>query len=373
LMLPLTVWMNMPSFHQADLFNDLVSSGEVDLQVVYARKLSSDRIQLGWRQKDEAGKNETLSGFLPLKKIFYLVWSGRKRIHIVNGIWAEPKFMVALFFLLLFGCSFFIYSEAPEKTQYRSLIKLLFQKLFGAFVARRAKGLLAVSHFASDFYEKLGFAQRRIYPFGYFRSGLNDFEKEENQEGREIIFIGQIIHRKGVDILLKAIAPLFDEYENLRLTIIGDGEEKTSLKKIVNEKGISDRVIWEGIVQSEEILSRLAKADILVLPSRWDGWGMVINEAFSVGIPVIVSDQCGAADLVQTGVNGYIFKSEDVEDLRKQLREFLNSRDRWKELKQNAYETSKTISTEAVTPYLIECLKHATGQIEKRPTPPWMK
>ncbi len=372
-MVSVTVWMNMPSFYQADLFNDLVSSDEIDLQIIYARKLSSDRVELGWQQKDEGCKTKTLSGSLPLKTIFQLVWAGRKRTHIVNGIWAEPKFITALLFLLFFNCSFIIYSEAPEKGQYRSSIKLLFQKLFGRLVARRAKGLLAVSHFASEFYEKIGFSQKQIYPFGYFRSGQNGFEKSKNQGNTEIIFIGQLIRRKGVDILLEAIAPLFNEYENLYLIIIGDGEEKTALKEFVSEKKIDKRIAWEGVVQSKEILSRLEKAYILILPSRWDGWGMVINEAFSIGVPVIVSDQCGAADLVKPNINGYVFKSEDVKDLRRCLRESLDLKDRLKDLKQNAFETSKTISSQAAAPYLIECLKHATGQIEKRPPPPWIQ
>ena len=60
----------------------------------------------------------------------------------------------------------------------------------------------------------------------------------------------------------------------------------------------------------------IAAADLLALPSRWDGWGLVVNEALAVGVPVIASNACGASDLIRQDVNGYVFTSEDAASLR---------------------------------------------------------
>ena len=111
---------------------------------------------------------------------------------------------------------------------------------------------------------------------------------------------------------------------------------------------------------------------MLVLPSRWDGWGMVVNEAFSVGVPVIVSDHCGAADLVRSGVNGYVFRSGDASDLHHCLSDFLDKKSDWPRFRANAAETGGRISVEEVAPYLIRCLRHMTGSLDERPSPPWV-
>jgi glycosyltransferase involved in cell wall biosynthesis len=120
------------------------------------------------------------------------------------------------------------------------------------------------------------------------------------------------------------------------------------------------------------IQSRIALADVLVLPSRWDGWGMVVNEALTAGVPVIVSDRCGAADLIQHGVNGFVFRSEDVDGLRQCLRKFLDNVDKRPAMRSAAAITGRAVSAEAAAPYLIECLKHMAGESHTRPAPPWL-
>src|SRR5262249_42870073 len=152
----------------------------------------------------------------------------------------------------------------------------------------------------------------RVYPFGYFRAnngpGLSA-KSSTLSKGTEVIFVGQLIDRKGVDLLIEAGQPLLKENPDLHLSLIGSGNEALVLRKRARALGIEDRVNFEGTISSDIIQSRIARADVLVLPSRWDGWGMVVNEALSAGVPVIVSDRCGAADVVQNGVNGYVFKS----------------------------------------------------------------
>jgi glycosyltransferase involved in cell wall biosynthesis len=241
-------------------------------------------------------------------------------------------------------------------------------------VARHAAGVLAISHFAIDYYTRLGFCKERVYAFGYFRanSDLPDNPERLVNKRTEVIFIGQIIPRKGLDILLEAMLPLFTEYPSLCLTLVGDGEDIPTLRTRVHSLGLHERVALEGVIPSDQIQTRLAAADVLVLPSRWDGWGLVVNEAFSVGTPVIVSDRCGAADLIKQGVNGYVFRSENLEELRSCLRSFLNTGS-WTTLKSAAARTGQAISTEIVTPYMIECLQHLTNGSGNRPIPPWIQ
>ena len=113
-------------------------------------------------------------------------------------------------------------------------------------------------------------------------------------------------------------------------------------------------------------------AHALILPSRFDGWGVVVNEALSVGVPVIVSDTCGAADLVHHGENGYVFVSQNSESLRTCLKNFLaQDENKRLEMRRAARATGESISTKVVAPYLVQCLQHMLGQISDKPLAPW--
>jgi len=373
-MLPLTVWMNYPSFYQGDLFRSLRASGRVDLQVIFAKRLPADRLQLGWDEDLHGYAYRFLDPRHRLSDARRLAWAARRRLHIVNGIWAEPAFTAALITLAAAGSRYAIYSEAPEPHLRRSAIKRALRGGFGRVLAARASGLLPVSHLAADFYRQLGVRQAAIYPFGYFRSrarGQALAAGAKKESACEIVFAGQMIPRKGLDLLLSAVRPLFDEFQGVTLTLIGEGDGLPALRAEVERSGLARRVRFEPSLSPAAIPARLSTADLLVLPSRWDGWGVVVNEAFSVGVPVIVSDQCGAADLIRAGQNGYVFRAGDADDLRNRLRDFLDQQTDWPRWRINAAMMGERVSTEAVSPYLIDCLNHMIGGADEKPVPPW--
>ncbi len=374
-MLPVTIWMNMPSFHQDGMFGALLGSGEVDLRVIFARSTSSERLQIGWKEGDRNYPHRFLSGNVALRDAVRLAWRERGRLHIVNGIWAEPSFAAALCVLAFARSRLVVYAEAPDLRQTQVGFLGALRKWFGGWIAKRALGMLAISHFAEQFYTHLGFARVCVYPFGYFQTHNVQTETPARLtagERTEVIFVGQLIPRKGVDLLLEAMRPLFDDYPDLLLSVIGGGSEVQALQAVAESFGIANRVSFEGMLRSDRIQLRLASADVLVLPSRWDGWGMVVNEALSAGVPVIVSDRCGAADLIQHGVNGFVFRSEDIDDLRQCLQRFLENVHDRSAMRSAAASTGRVVSAQAAAPYLIQCLKHMTGESDARPVPPWL-
>ena len=375
-MLPLTIWMNMPSFHQDDLFTSLAGSGEVDLRVVFARELITERLRLGWSPGARQYAHHTLASPYSVAEAFRIARRERHRLHIINGIWAEPAFAAALTALRMMGSRFVIHSEAPDVAQQRSVFKRGLRSTFGKWVVGKAAGVLAISRFAVAFYRELGCLDERLYPFGYARA-LPDGAKlarDTAKAGRtEIIFVGQLIRRKGVDILLAALRPLFAERADLRLTLIGDGDQRAALGAQAAAYGFDDRLTFAGVMAAGQAQSRMAAADLLVLPSRWDGWGMVVNEAFAVGVPVITSDACGASDLIRDGVNGLIFDSEDAEALRDCLRRFCNqSSEERMNMRRAALISGESVAADVAARYLIACLKHMTGITCDKPSAPWL-
>lgn len=372
--LPLTLWMNMPSFYQNDLFRSLVATGRVDLQVIFAWPLAGDRRELGWTENLTGFAYRFLNPRAAIVDAIRVAPLQRKRLHIVNGIWAEPAFAVALTELMVLGSRFAIYSEAPENGLGRSAVKGQVKRSFGSLAVRKAAGLLPVSRLGEAFFRDLGASTDAIFPFGYFRSAPRIAETKGTRTGIiELIYVGQLVHRKGLDILLDALEPLWNEQPEILLSVVGTGEEADALRRRAEATGIADRVRFEGTLPAYAIPQRVAQADALVLPSRWDGWGLVVNEALSMGVPVVVSNHCGAADLVAAGVNGWVFRSEDSGDLLRCLREFLACRPEWQRLRSAALNTGALISAETVAPYLVACLECMSGLRTQRPVAPWLQ
>lgn len=380
-MVQLTVWMNMPSFYQGDLFRSLVASGKVDLHVIYAHHLSEDRIGLGW-QNDLSGYSYTFledakaQSYQSIYRSLHNAHLRRHQLHIVNGIWAEPTFTAALLMLMMNKSAYILYSEAPIPGRKRSKFKQILQTTIGPFLTHRAIGLLPVAHLGANFFKQLGAQDAKIYPFGYFRAQpllSTHLQNGENMPPKtlNLIFVGQLIRRKGVDLLLEAIAPLTNQYA-LSLSIIGQGEEYKQLQAQAEKLGIAHCVHFEGVIPSAQIPTRIQRSDLLILPSRWDGWGLVVNEALAVGTPVIVSDRCGASDVIKDGENGYIFTSENIADLQTKLIQILENPCLCSKLRAKAKTTSDTISTEAASTYLLRCIEHMTQQNSTKPSAPWL-
>lgn len=123
------------------------------------------------------------------------------------------------------------------------------------------------------------------------------------------IYTGRLEHEKGVTLLLAAFAAAGAQESKLRLIIAGDG----LLRSRVDAAAAADRrIVYLGRLSGEDVLRAYVAADFLVLPSQFEPWGLVVNEAMSCGLPVIVSDRVGCADdLVRDGETGLVVAAGD--------------------------------------------------------------
>lgn len=146
-------------------------------------------------------------------------------------------------------------------------------------------------------------------------------EHLEIEEERIVLSVGRVIPLKGYDVLLKAFGGI---KSNWGLYIIG-GEVNEELRDIIIKKGI-EHVHFVKFKQAEELKQYYMAADIFVLSTRSDTWGLVINEAMSCGLPVITTYSCGAGtEMVRQGENGFLYKAEDVESLGRHMKELMES------------------------------------------------
>jgi len=144
-------------------------------------------------------------------------------------------------------------------------------------------------------------------------------EKNKNiqkyKEKKIILSVSHLIKTKEIDLNLKAIAKLIQKYPDIIYLIIGEGEEKKKLKKLVSELNLQDRVIFIGEVSHYKVMEYMASCDIFSLPSRNEGFGVVYLEAMAQSKPVIGCQGEGIEDFVENNKTGLLVKQRDVNSL----------------------------------------------------------
>ena len=131
-----------------------------------------------------------------------------------------------------------------------------------------------------------------------------------------ILFVGQFIERKRLDLLIAAVADIDNPY--IVLAVVGSGPVEQYLRQNA-ESLLPARLDWIGRLSMNEVRQQMKRADCVVLPSRHDGWGAVVSEALMAGTPVICSDGCGASQVVRASGVGGIFSSGHKDDLKNLL------------------------------------------------------
>lgn len=140
--------------------------------------------------------------------------------------------------------------------------------------------------------------------------------------------VGQIIPRKGLKNLISACKILQQQgYENYTLAIVGDGEQQPELAALVKEAGLEKQVLWMGKIPYRCLGAYFQLADVFILPTYDDIWGMVVPEAMAFGKAVICSTGAGAAEMVAEDVNGFVYAPDDVERLAGYMQQFLDNPD----------------------------------------------
>jgi len=322
--------MNMPSHHQLDFIEALHESG-VDLQVRFFGNVDEGRRHMGWDASPQLGKNAKYVR-PSIDALDESVPDWRERIHIIPGT-VGNRFLMDLVDRLIREKVEWIHWSESARPGLRRVIRLPFRMLYGRKINRYALGALAISKVAEKEFISWGVTAKKIRWLPYAEGPLTASDHVDEQINRFIdnrfvfMFSGTLCQRKGIDILLQSFKSVADQYPSCMLILIGpdtkDGRYQAQAKKLNIP---ADKVLFVGPVDFDRAKNIRPACDVLILPSRYDGWGMVIYEAASMGKAVIATDRCGATHhMIVDGVNGFRVKAGDVKSLALAMQRYLAS------------------------------------------------
>ena len=356
---------NMPSPYQMELFKKISDSSLAEVKVLFCMWSYPGR---GW-QRPELPENFEVLPSISLQWLLpdlVLSFNIERKIrlflpdvaivgsYMVPGLHQAMRVLTALRIPWLYWDEIHALSGNPLK---RSIRKYLRNK-----VLRECSGVLAIGKRAKVFFEELVDGARPVYNFPYSSNLTRFFQisRKPSDGAIRFLFSGQLIHRKGVDILIEAFKKVAPHFEHTSLTILGDGPLRRELEARVPPE-IRDRVTFEGMVQWESLPRYYSNADVFVFPSRHDGWGIVVPEAMASGLPVVSTKEVTAAlDLVHENQSGFLFQKDDEDALVSHMTYFCENPHEICRMSQAAREIVKTVDIDYAGTRLVETLRQLT-------------
>ncbi len=179
-------------------------------------------------------------------------------------------------------------------------------------------------------------------------------DHEENRKKDQILFVGRLVEKKGLDLLLSSMVRLRADGINLTLKIVGDGPLGEQYKNFVRENLEEGVVDFIGAVPAEILSTYYKESTLLVVPSKkakdgdQEGLGLVVIEAMACGCPVLVSDHAAFKDTVQDMKTGVVFSLDNPEDISRKIQFLITNDDLRKQLTVNGLKKSNEYGVENI-------------------------
>ena len=349
---------NVPSPYRVDFFNEL---GKIcDLTVTFDEKNDGNE----WKIRNDKWFDKNFENFTGIycehKKIINKNYSidpikliNRNQYDIIIiGEYSSLTSIVTMRYMKKNRIEFFINSDGgfPKKNEF------WLKKMIKTFLIKQADYYLTSGNNGTKYLEYYGAKKECIYTYTFSSFLKKDMpnrlltpkEKEDIKnrlgilEKNVVLFIGQIIKRKGIDLLIKALQNMD---ENVGTYIIG-GECTKEYKEMLKQYKIKN-IHFINFLSKEELKDYLKISDVFAFPTREDIWGFAVTEALSYGIPVITTDKCGAGlDLIKNEYNGFIIDSDDSEKLKEKILYLIKNKKVKDILSKNAFNSMKNFVIE---------------------------
>lgn len=355
---------NIPSPYRYRFFNELGKSINLDVlfEAKYAKNIMFDFDGIEDNNFNtiflsDSYINEKTINF---RIVNYLRKNRKKYDYIFVTNYGYLTEMMALFYLIISRTKYIIELDGgilKKESVIRNFVKRL--------IISNSQTVFSPSIKTDQFVKKYGFSKTIVrYPFTSLsmndiltnppteadKSFYRDVIKTEHQIN--ILFVGQLIYRKGLDILFEALND--ERLSKIGIYVVGDSNDDEYKKLLMGLK--TSNINFIGFSSKSELRKYYIACDIFVLPTREDVWGLVINEAIAHALPVVTTPMCGSGvEIIKHGYNGYIIS--DVHELRSALLKLVENKELREQFSKNSLLTAKKYTIEEMVESHLKYLK----------------
>lgn len=345
---------NIPAPYTVEFFNDLGKN--FDLTVVFEGKNSAERDQ-SWEKFNAINfkysiieEKQNINPFVSTSGIKKMLNEGKYDLCIV-GNYSSFIGMKTIEWLRRKKLPYAIHADGGivgEDSFLRYHVKRHFIRKAGLYFSS--------GHITTNYFTHYGAKKELVFEYPFSSVRADQIRQDtDNAKYREklglpanqkiIVSVGRIIPLKGVDVLIKSMSMVKTE---AKLYIIG-GAATPNLAALVDTLKLNN-VEFIEFLPFNTVLDYMAAADLFVFLTRGDVWGLVINEAFSMGTPIISTDKCVAAvEMIENGKNGYIVESENPEAAAERIDFLLRHEDLCQRIKRNNIQKAAEYTIESMS------------------------
>ena len=299
-------WQPIESPHQYDFLEALSAAVPCEVILAAESRLPVERALQGWRhaphERVRVVDISAVEGFAELA-----AHRGGDSLHVFSGFFSHQIVWRAFRLLSTSSARLAILSEAPEQGPWIGWLKRARGRLLVRRWGSRIDFVLAMGGVGRRFFEAIGVPAEKIRDFGYYLETPAEpwpAVGEPTDDIFRFIAVGQMIRRKGFDLLIAALARL--EGMPWSCDLYGAGPVLGDLRRGAACSPVANRIRFHAPLPNDAIRREIAASDCCILPSRHDGWGMTVNESLIAGTPVVCSDGCGAAVLLDDPLVGEV-------------------------------------------------------------------
>ncbi|UCE96963.1 MAG: glycosyltransferase family 4 protein [Candidatus Bathyarchaeota archaeon] len=188
------------------------------------------------------------------------------------------------------------------------------------------------------------------------RFGIGDHEKL-------VLFVGRLVPQKGIEYLIRAMPRISWRFPEVKLVIVGEGWMRSHLEWLANQSGQSWRINFAGFISDKDLLALAKSADVMVVPSVYEPFGIVALEGMAAGTPVVASQVGGLAEVVEHDKTGVYVYPRSPDSIAWGIERILSDSGYRDWLIKNAHEAvNKRFSWEIVANQTIEVYKRVLGE-----------
>lgn len=356
----------MLSIHQTALLQALSENHEVTL--VIQTLFEQERHNSGWNIPQT--ENIHVEVAPTDRRINELLQTSPEAIHIFSGIDAYPMVFRAFRQCIRYKRTILIYAEPYQGDGLFGQLRRLKYFLLHLKYEQYIHALLTTGQFGVQAYLKAGWQKSKIFEWGYFTTQhTSDYHDLQSLPKKlpNILFVGRLDYNKRILQLVRQLKMLRSQISVF--SIVGTGPLTEEVQALIKD---TENFLYLGKLTNANVQKTMQKHDLLVLPSQYDGWGAVVNEALQQGMRVLCSDHCGASSLLDGIKRGGIFSWSKRNGFEKALIYWINKGSLTQEERMDITEWSKTaISGFAASQYMINIVHFIQGATSTRPIPPW--